>query len=95
MAILAYEPKIGKLKSKIKLLKPSIGSVVLSEEDFGLSQYTQQSIEIIYVEGNHVLILENKECSIEINKMYHEEKDIPKENIVSGIEHTKSEQIQI
>ncbi|GLV33211.1 Fatty acid synthase 3 [Carabus blaptoides fortunei] len=67
-ALISYQAQFNKLKSTIKLIKPKQASVVTDEEDFGLSEYTQSCVEIVHVEGDHVLIVESVECADEVNK---------------------------
>lgn len=57
-AIPKWEPDF-QLKSQIFLLKPTLASVQMSDEDYGLSQYCINPVQVRVFEGNHASILEN------------------------------------
>lgn len=83
-AMASYEPTTGVLKSKIKLIKPKQPTVIWDAEDFGLSAFTQHPVDIVYVDGNHVTILDNPECAQAINDMFEENTVHFKESILSS-----------
>lgn len=66
-AMANYESTIGVLKSRIKLVKPTLPTVAWETEDFDLSCFTEHPVEVIYVEGNHVTILDNLDCAEQVN----------------------------
>lgn len=66
-ALMNYTPSYRKLKSHVKLLKPTNASVIGLPEDYGLSDYFDKSIEVQTFEGNHVTILENEKVAEAIN----------------------------
>lgn len=79
----SYESTIGKLKSKIKLIKPATQTIFYEREDFGLSEFSELPVEIIYVDGDHVTVLESVPCADEINKLFSEESVLFKQPLVN------------
>ncbi|XP_018572598.1 fatty acid synthase-like [Anoplophora glabripennis] len=67
-ALMTYTPSYTKLKSRVKLLKPSQAIVTGLPEDYGLSEYFETPIEVLTVNGNHVTILENEIVAATINE---------------------------
>lgn len=63
-----YESNIEKLKSKLKLYKPSVATIIDLQEDFKLGEMFEEKIEIKYFVGDHVTILNNSNLALEINK---------------------------
>lgn len=57
----------SKLKSPITLIRPTQASFTVIDEDYRLQKYTEQPINIKYVEGNHLTVLENSELTDIIN----------------------------
>lgn len=53
----------------ISFVRPSQASVVDIDEDYGLSKYSTEKINVKYVEGNHMSILENSKLTDLINKL--------------------------
>lgn len=66
-ALMIYTPSYSKLKSKVKLVKPTQASVTGLPEDYGLSEYFEEPIEMQTIEGNHVTMLENEKLTAVIN----------------------------
>ncbi|KAJ8919484.1 hypothetical protein NQ315_002105, partial [Exocentrus adspersus] len=59
-ALMIYTPSYSKLKTKVKLIKPTQSSVTGLPEDYGLSQYFEKPIQVQNFEGNHSTIIENE-----------------------------------
>jgi len=59
---------LPRLKTPITLLKPTFPSVSFSEEDYGLYKVTSGNVQIHYVEGTHVTMMENEKIVSVINK---------------------------
>jgi fatty acid synthase, animal type len=57
------------IKSSITLVRPTEVSVIDIEEDYGLSRYTEQPINLKFIEGNHVTMLDNPKLGQIINEM--------------------------
>ncbi|XP_036144152.1 fatty acid synthase-like [Monomorium pharaonis] len=68
-AIRYYDPStLPPIKSPIILLKPTQPlNISMTDEDYGLHKVTQNTIQIHYVDGNHVTILRNEKVSAAIN----------------------------
>ncbi|XP_012234475.2 fatty acid synthase [Linepithema humile] len=62
---LSFLPQLR--STSIMLLKPTQPSIVLAEEDYNLRKVTRDKMEIHYVEGNHVTILDNDKAAAAIN----------------------------
>lgn len=59
-----------KLKSPIVLLRPKENPpFVVVEENYGLDKLTEGPVTVHFLEGNHVSILENKDCANIINRL--------------------------
>lgn len=71
-AVLSYEKKFDKLKSKIKLIKPTQASSTYPESDYGLSLLAERPVEVVTVPGDHVTMLECEAIVKEINKILRE-----------------------
>ncbi|XP_022831800.1 fatty acid synthase-like [Spodoptera litura] len=69
--ILDFDPKaFRKLQSPIVLLRPKENpSFVAVEENYGLDKYTENNVTVHFLEGNHVSIIENKDCANIINRV--------------------------
>ncbi|XP_050552883.1 fatty acid synthase-like [Spodoptera frugiperda] len=69
--ILDFDPKaFRKLQSPVILLRPKENpSFVAVEENYGLDKYTENSVTVHFLEGNHVSIIENKDCANIINRV--------------------------
>ncbi|XP_050353260.1 fatty acid synthase-like [Nymphalis io] len=64
------QPKLKKIKAPIVLMRPDVNPSFLEiEENYGLDKYTEGSVTVHLVEGNHVSIIDNKECANIINKV--------------------------
>lgn len=87
-----YESKIGKLKSNIKLYKPTVSTVVDLAEDFNLGQFSEEKVEIKYFDGNHVSILDNPELAKEINKDLGVQTILDNKDTIIGVERISTHQ---
>lgn len=59
-AILAYDDSsFTNMRTSFVLFKPTTPTIAISSEDYGLSKYTSNHIDVMYVEGNHRTITEN------------------------------------
>lgn len=59
-----------KLKSPIVLLRPKDTPAFLGcDETYGLDKYTEGPVTVHVLEGNHVSIIENKDCANIINRI--------------------------
>lgn len=87
-SIMTYDTTVGVLKSKIKLIKPTEPTVVWDTEDFGLSAFTEHPVDVAYIEGNHVTILDNPACGEEINVTFGENVVHFKESLISTKNNT-------
>lgn len=56
------------MSSPTTLIRPS-EVAMHTEEDYGLSKYTKEPVSVIFVEGNHFTVLENKKAADIINKV--------------------------
>lgn len=89
-AVLNFNPKaFTKLQSPVILLRPKENpSFVVVEENYGLDKFTESTVTVHYLEGNHISIIENKDCANIINRAVVENEG-PKgktpENIVTSI----------
>ncbi|KAG5860726.1 hypothetical protein JTB14_035063 [Gonioctena quinquepunctata] len=68
-ALETYTPSYSKLKSKIKLYKPRDSNIRGFEVDYGLSQISEQQVDIEVFDGNHVTILDNLEVAKALNSL--------------------------
>ncbi|KAL6424567.1 hypothetical protein ACFW04_009934 [Cataglyphis niger] len=59
---------LPRLKSSIILLKPTFTSFTFVEEDYGLRKITENEVEIHYVEGTHITMMENDKIASIINE---------------------------
>ncbi|XP_014477063.1 PREDICTED: fatty acid synthase [Dinoponera quadriceps] len=55
------------IRTPILLLKPTLQSIEMSEEDYGLRKITRDKVEIHYTEGNHVTMLNSDKVVAAIN----------------------------
>lgn len=58
-----------RLKAPITLIRPTQASFADIAEDYSLHKYTEQSVSIKYVEGNHLTVLENIELTNILNDL--------------------------
>lgn len=94
--VLNYNPKTAKkLKSPIVLLRPKDNPPnVVIEENYGLDKLTESNVTVHYLEGNHISIIENKDCANIINRiLLDSDKDSGKvdENIVTSMVENQRE----
>nr|XP_049698956.1 fatty acid synthase [Helicoverpa armigera]XP_049698957.1 fatty acid synthase [Helicoverpa armigera] len=68
--VLDFNPKnFKKLQSPVVLLRPKENPpYVVVEENYGLDKYTENTVTVHYLEGNHISIIENKDCANIINR---------------------------
>ncbi|KAJ8919481.1 hypothetical protein NQ315_002102 [Exocentrus adspersus] len=66
-ALLIYTPSYSKLKTNVKLIRPTQCSVTGLPDDYGLSQYFETPIQVQNFEGNHATIIENEAVAKFIN----------------------------
>lgn len=59
----------AKLRSKITLVRPTQSSFKDIDEDYGLHHYSEYPIEVRYVKGNHLSMLDNSELITIINNI--------------------------
>lgn len=78
-----------KLQSPIILLRPKDNpSFIVVEENYGLDKFTENKLTIHYLEGNHISIIENKDCANIINRILvegEEQKAKIGENVVTNM----------
>ncbi|XP_025266595.1 fatty acid synthase-like isoform X1 [Camponotus floridanus] len=58
---------LPRLKSSITLLKPTLAST-FTEEDYGVHKVTESAVQIHYVEGTHITIMDNDKVVSLINE---------------------------
>lgn len=58
-----------KLKSPITLIRPSEASFADIDEDYYLNKYSEQKVNIKYVNGHHLTVLENIELTNILNEL--------------------------
>ncbi|XP_012251516.2 fatty acid synthase-like [Athalia rosae] len=67
-AILSYDSTgLSLLRTPITLIKPKIQSIGSMSEDYGLQSLTRGKVEVHYVEGNHVTMLDDDVCASAMN----------------------------
>ncbi|XP_039312737.1 fatty acid synthase [Solenopsis invicta] len=59
---------LPRLKSSITLLKPTLAIIRFAEEDYGLHKITEGKVQIQYVEGTHITIMDNDKITLVINE---------------------------
>ncbi|XP_055326066.1 fatty acid synthase-like [Sitodiplosis mosellana] len=59
----------AKLKSSITLVRPTLASFTDIVEDYDLHKYTEQRVNVKYVDGNHLTVLENTELTNILNEI--------------------------
>lgn len=57
-----------KIKSSITLIRPTEVAVVDIDEDYDLSRYTEGSISLKFIEGNHTTMLDHPKLALMINE---------------------------
>lgn len=58
---------VQKIKSPITLIRPTEVAFVDIEEDYELSRYTESSVTLKFIEGNHTSMLDNTKLADIIN----------------------------
>ncbi|XP_071575421.1 fatty acid synthase-like [Temnothorax nylanderi] len=71
---------LPRLKSSITLLKPTFPIAFFTEEDYGLHKVTEGKVQIHYVEGDHITMMDDKIISV-INEEWIEDDKI-EDNII-------------
>lgn len=61
------EDNIRKIKSSITLVRPTEVGVVDIDEDYELSKYTEGTVELKFIDGNHATMLDNPQLAQIIN----------------------------
>ncbi|XP_072750344.1 fatty acid synthase-like [Anoplolepis gracilipes] len=64
--------QFSKIKSPITLLKPTIQALPFTREDYGLHKITKGKVEMFYIDGNHVTMMNNDKVVAAINGEYIE-----------------------
>ncbi|XP_050457757.1 fatty acid synthase-like isoform X2 [Cataglyphis hispanica] len=59
--------QLPKIESPIILLKPTIKSLSFFQEDYGLHKITKGNVEVCYIEGNHVTMMDSDKIVAAIN----------------------------
>ncbi|XP_070161148.1 fatty acid synthase-like [Polyergus mexicanus] len=68
IAIHKYDvTQLPKIETPIILLKPMIQSLSFPEEDYGLHKITKGNVEVCYIEGNHVTMIDSDKVVAAIN----------------------------
>lgn len=76
---------VNPIKSSITLIRPSEVSIVDIDEEYGLSKYTTGVVNLKFIEGNHITMLENpklvqiiNDCdpAMESNEIFKKHMDI-------------------
>lgn len=73
-AIISYQKSFDKLKTPCKLLRPKEQICSGFEEDYKLGVILENFEEIVFLEGDHVSVLENLETAQHIHKFFEIEK---------------------
>ncbi|XP_050353261.1 fatty acid synthase-like [Nymphalis io] len=64
------QANLKKIKAPIVLMRPDVNpQFLVIEENYGLDKYTEGPVTVHLVEGNHVSIIDNKDCANIINKV--------------------------
>lgn len=58
-----FEQEIVKLKSPVMLIRPKQASFTDIPDDYDLSKYTEKPVEMRYVQGNHLTMLDGDEIT--------------------------------
>ncbi|KAL6436160.1 hypothetical protein ACFW04_005722 [Cataglyphis niger] len=59
--------QLPKIESPIILLKPMIKSLSFLQEDYGLNKITKGNVDVCYIEGNHVTMMDSNKIVAAIN----------------------------
>lgn len=60
---LNFDDEVVKLKSPITLIRPTQASFTDIAEDYDLSKYAEQPVDVRYVKGNHLTMLDGNEIT--------------------------------
>lgn len=67
--VMEYDTKnVKKIKTGITLVRPTEVAVVEIDEDYELSKYTEGKVNLKFIEGNHITMLDNSKLSDIINE---------------------------
>lgn len=98
--VLDHKPLEKKLSAPIFLLRPKDPPPFMTcEENYGLDKYTEGQVTVHNLEGNHITIIENKDCANIINRILSEKdknKDTSKTDlnvVTSMVENQRTVQI--
>ncbi|XP_047538559.1 fatty acid synthase-like [Vanessa atalanta] len=72
MKIILDQDELKKIKASIVLLRPKENPFLVIEENYGLEKFTDGTLTVHHVDGDHVSIVENKDCANIINKVLAE-----------------------
>lgn len=61
---------VPKLKSDILLIRPSMPSVLDIDEDYGLSSNTSGTVNVRFLEGDHLTVLDNDKLDLIIKEIF-------------------------
>lgn len=71
IAVLNYDPSYNKLKSPVKLYRPTEEFMITgAERDYGLSELVEGPIEVEFFEGGHTTVLKNSNLIDAIHKLF-------------------------
>ncbi|XP_067206011.1 fatty acid synthase-like [Linepithema humile] len=84
--------QVPKIESPIILLKPTTHSLLFPQEDYGLHKITKGKIEIQYVEGTHITIMDNEKVIAAINEAINSIEPIQKHANIIGSNNMTSVQ---
>lgn len=87
--------EIVKVKAPITLLRPKeTPPFLVIEENYGLDKFTDGPVTVHLLEGNHVSIIENKDCANIINRIISEQDSDKGSRVVTDmVEKQRSIQI--
>ncbi|XP_012541735.1 fatty acid synthase [Monomorium pharaonis] len=90
---------LEQIRSPITLLKPTVPSISMTEEDYGLHKITRDKVEVYYAEGNHVTMLDDDKVVMAINGEPlidpEEFKKLLEEDRPFGYEETKKKRTRV
>ncbi|KAJ8675796.1 hypothetical protein QAD02_011582 [Eretmocerus hayati] len=69
LALLNYDiSKLPKIKSSVKLFRPTSTPIKMDKEDYGLSEVTSGTVEVYHAEGDHLSMLKDERIAKTINE---------------------------
>lgn len=86
---------LNKVKAPIELLRPKeTPPFLVIEDNYGLDKFTESPVIVHFVEGNHVSIIENKDCANIINRSIQSQIGIKiGQKFIAGIEKQKTVEV--